>query len=170
MEFINVFDFVSDIKNYFRDIFTGMKNLYIWFPIIWKDRNFDQFYLYKILEFKIRNMGDEFLSERVRNFIDVEKEGNEMIKCADTLRKVMEDNYTQEYFADIDRIYGEAHFITVNGGSAMKLVRDNVKTREEEKLVDKLVLEADNKAEEAKMKDLSFVMDSIKNNSLKWWW
>src|SRR5574337_919559 len=34
-----------------------------WFPIIWKDRDFDQYYLLKILEFKLKRMDDFFHSK-----------------------------------------------------------------------------------------------------------
>ena len=37
-----------------RDFIEGIKNLIKWFPIIWKDRNWDHSYIYEILKFKLK--------------------------------------------------------------------------------------------------------------------
>ena len=41
------------MKNFFRNIKYGIENLISWFPIIWKDRNWDCNYFFKILEKKL---------------------------------------------------------------------------------------------------------------------
>ncbi len=46
----------NKINNFFRSIKYGIKNLITWFPIIWKDRDWDHWYLYKILRFKLIQM------------------------------------------------------------------------------------------------------------------
>ena len=36
-----------------REFITGIKNLWAWFPIIWKDRDWDGWFIYQIIEFKL---------------------------------------------------------------------------------------------------------------------
>jgi len=38
-----------------QNTIQGIKNLWKWFPVIWKDRNFDHSYIYYIIEFKLKN-------------------------------------------------------------------------------------------------------------------
>ena len=44
-----------DGKYLHRDIAQGIKNLIKWFPIIWKDRNWDDSFIFDILQFKLQN-------------------------------------------------------------------------------------------------------------------
>ena len=37
-----------------NNIIQGIKNLLYWFPIIWKDRNFDEHFIYEILKHKLK--------------------------------------------------------------------------------------------------------------------
>ena len=39
-----------------RDIIQGIKNMIVWLPIIWNDRDFDYSYLLKIVRFKLKRM------------------------------------------------------------------------------------------------------------------
>jgi len=43
---INIFD---KIKYAVRDLKASLKNLYRWFPLIWKDRDWDDYYIWVLL-------------------------------------------------------------------------------------------------------------------------
>lgn len=43
----------KNIKLKIRDFKLGMRNLRLWFPIIYKDRNWDHQYLYEIISHKL---------------------------------------------------------------------------------------------------------------------
>ena len=45
---------LSKIKNIPRDIKSGVRNLVRWFPVIWNDEDWDQYYLYVILKQKLK--------------------------------------------------------------------------------------------------------------------
>lgn len=49
----------------FRSIKQGIKNLIQWFPIIWKDRQWDDGYIYLLLEKKFKMMADMHLHEGI---------------------------------------------------------------------------------------------------------
>jgi hypothetical protein len=42
-----------DGKYYHKYIKQGVKNLIYWFPIIWKDRNWDSHYIFEIMKHKL---------------------------------------------------------------------------------------------------------------------
>ena len=37
-----------------RDLIFGIKNIVYWFPVIWKDRHWDEWYIIKILNHKLK--------------------------------------------------------------------------------------------------------------------
>ena len=39
---------------WYRNLKQGIKNLWYWFPIIWKDRHWDQDYIYEVLKHKLK--------------------------------------------------------------------------------------------------------------------
>ncbi len=43
------------IKIWFKDLKQGFINLKRWFPIIWKDRDWDDDYIFVLLEEKLKN-------------------------------------------------------------------------------------------------------------------
>jgi hypothetical protein len=49
---------VWDIGQDIRDLRYGIRNLWRWLPLIWKDRDWDWEYLSTIMKFKIGNMAD----------------------------------------------------------------------------------------------------------------
>ena len=42
-----------DGKYYHKYFKTGVKNIIYWFPIIWKDRNWDSHYIFEIIKHKL---------------------------------------------------------------------------------------------------------------------
>ena len=47
--------FFEKIKTIFYSLIYGIKNCIKWFPIVWKDRNWDELYIYMLLQFKLKN-------------------------------------------------------------------------------------------------------------------
>lgn len=54
--------FIRFFSGLFHDFVYGIRNIFTWMPIIWKDRQWDQAYLYAILGKKLKRMEDFFLS------------------------------------------------------------------------------------------------------------
>lgn len=46
---------MNKLVGWFYKIKYGVSNLIKWFPIVWKDRNWDHYYIDAILHFKLRN-------------------------------------------------------------------------------------------------------------------
>jgi hypothetical protein len=91
-----------------RELKRSLKNLWRWFPIIWKDRDWDHSYIYTILEFKLRNQSD-YISKADRHTMS-QKDAKDMLICAELINKVNNDFYNTEY---IDYEESEFKFLDI---------------------------------------------------------
>ena len=84
-----------DGKYYHKYFKQGVKNLWYWFPIIWKDRNWDGHYIFEILQHKLEGqanyIGRKDLHTRAQ--LDAKR----MRLCISLIKKVQEEDYTMEY-------------------------------------------------------------------------
>ena len=100
---------LKDARYYHRDFISGVKNIYKWLPTIWKDRDWDHFYIYQIIEFKLRKQAD-YISKKDRHTM-AQEDARDMLTCAELINRVKEGYYDGEYmdyheskmlFLDID--------------------------------------------------------------------
>ena len=108
-------DFFEDLKNqprpnFFRRIYLwwehdgkyyhkyfkqGVKNIWYWFPVIWKDRDWDGHYIFEILQHKLVAQAN-YIGKRdfhTRAQLDAKR----MRLCVKLIKKVQEEDYTMEY-------------------------------------------------------------------------
>jgi len=82
-------------KYYHKMFRTGVKNMMYWFPIIWKDRNWDSHYIFEILAHKIKAqskwIGDRDIHTRAKRDAEV------MSTCYLLMKLVQEETYISEY-------------------------------------------------------------------------
>lgn len=77
------------------DIYRSIKNIIRWFPIIWKDRDWDGSYIYTILQTKLK-----FQSKYIgnRNFHTSAKRDFEIMNlCVNLIEKINIEYYGMEY-------------------------------------------------------------------------
>jgi len=79
-----------------RSIFRGIKNIFIWMPVIYKDRWYDHYYFFKILEFKLNLMANMF--EKEGHHLLAEKDAHRMKMCSELCKRLAEDNYVEVMF------------------------------------------------------------------------
>ena len=77
-----------------RNIIAGIKNIIKWFPIIWKDRNWDHFYLYDILKHKLIFMAEHMYNKGYHEFS--KQDGDRMMLCVRLIDKVQNEDYMNE--------------------------------------------------------------------------
>jgi hypothetical protein len=82
-------------RYYHTDFIKGVKNLWKWFPIIWKDRDWDHRYILQVIEFKLEKqakyIGDRDWHTRAKRDAEV------MMTCTRLINKVSEGYYESEY-------------------------------------------------------------------------
>lgn len=83
-------------KYYHKMFRTGMKNLIYWFPIIWKDRNWDSHYIFEIMMHKIKAQS-KYIGERDIH-TRAKRDAEIMMTCVRLMKKVQDDFYSSEYF------------------------------------------------------------------------
>jgi hypothetical protein len=72
----------------------GVKNLYKWFWIIWKDRDWDHYYIFQVLKFKLEKQA-KHLGER--NWHESSKRDAElMMTCVRLINKLQNEYYYDE--------------------------------------------------------------------------
>jgi hypothetical protein len=108
-------DFFEDIKNrprpnllkkiqlwwnhdgrYYHKYFKhGVKNLWYWFPIIWKDRNWDYHYIFEIMKHKLKGQAD-YIGRRNRH-TKAQQDSRRMRLCVKLMQKIQDGDYTLEH-------------------------------------------------------------------------
>lgn len=98
------------IKDAAWAIFNGIGNLIRWAPVIWRDRDDEDHYLFAILEFKLSRMAAYF----DRYFVQAgwDKKGNNWVRdvkrmrlCAALCRRIVSDDYEDDGQSQRDRAY-----------------------------------------------------------------
>jgi len=82
-------------KHYFKMFRTGVKNLIYWFPIIWKDRNWDSHYIFEIMKHKLTTQAD-YISRRDFH-TRAQQDAKVMRLCVKLMGLVQDDFYSSEY-------------------------------------------------------------------------
>lgn len=74
---------------------TGIIKLWYWFPIIWKDRDWDGHYIFEVLKHKI-NAQAKYIGDR--NFhTDAPLDARRMKLCVKLIQLIQDETYSMEY-------------------------------------------------------------------------
>lgn len=96
---------IKRVYDWFRyDLPYGIENLIKWFPTIWKDRNWDYYFIYVILRYKLK------LTEKtIRNghHVDCEKDADKIKKCIFLLNRLIKDDYLEMTMKVHDKKWGK---------------------------------------------------------------
>ena len=78
-----------------KNFFTSIGNLIKWFPVIWKDRDWDDHYIFEVFKFKLKKQA-KYIKDKgfhTNSNIDSEK----MMLCVKLMEKIQEEFYPMEY-------------------------------------------------------------------------
>ena len=89
------FSRLESLKFYVRDFIQGLKNLKSWFRIIWKDRNWDDDYIWALLEEKLKNQA-RYIATNGRH-LDAQRDAQRMMTCVRLIQRVRYKYYHMEY-------------------------------------------------------------------------
>lgn len=78
-----------------RYFIKSVKNLIRWFPIIWKDRDWDHHFIFEVLKFKLKNQA-EYIGKK-GNHLSAERDAEIMMTCVRLIEKVQDEYYGCEY-------------------------------------------------------------------------
>jgi hypothetical protein len=78
-----------------QQFFKQIHNLIRWFPIIWKDKDWDDHYIFEILKFKLKNQA-EYIGKKNRH-VSSKRDAEIMMLCVRLMDKVQSEYYRMEY-------------------------------------------------------------------------
>ena len=82
-------------RYYPKDLIRGIKKLWYWFPVIWKDRDYDDHYIFEVLKHKLKSqskyIGDRDFHTRAQ------QDARRMKLCVRLIEKVQDESYQMEY-------------------------------------------------------------------------
>lgn len=82
-------------RYYHKDFIRGIKNIWLWFPVIWKDRDWDDHYIFEVLKFKLNKQAN-YIGDR--NIHVNAKRDAEIMRLVTRLIKLNQDEfYGMEY-------------------------------------------------------------------------
>jgi hypothetical protein len=73
-----------------------LHNLWKWFPIIWNDRDWDDYFIFEVLKFKLKNMSDSF--EQNDWYVGNEQDVKKMRTCIKLIELVQSSYYETEAY------------------------------------------------------------------------
>jgi len=89
----------------------GIKNLYKWFWVIWKDRDWDHHYIFEVLKFKLekqaKHLGERDWHESSKRDAEI------MMTCVRLINKIQNESYFDELY-DSDEKSPEAIKIVID--------------------------------------------------------
>ena len=78
-----------------RNIKTGIKSIWYWLPIIWKDRHWDSHYIFDIMIHKIKAQSKYIGSRDIHT--RAKRDAEVMMTCVRLMERVQDEFYSGEY-------------------------------------------------------------------------
>lgn len=173
-------------RYYHRDFINGIKNLIRWFPTIWKDRDWDDHFIWQIMIQKLK-FQSEYLSE-YGNHVDSDRDSQKIMLCVSLMERIKTEYYMLEY-QDYHEL--EVNFVPTTLTNGQKGYEYKTKTLSEDfnsffkkypkvykKTVEKLKKERDNfgdhtiafyMSQENHKRARKILFNLLENNMEKWW-
>ena len=104
-----------------RYFITGVKNIFRWAPTLYKDKDWDSWYIYNILQKKIEFQRKEIVNANRHS--EVHRDNRDMTIALNLLERVKDDYYGMEH---VDYSKTEFDFIPVEGNSNLKEMKMTV--------------------------------------------
>ena len=109
-------------RYYPRNFVCGVKNLIKWGPIIWRDRDWDDSFLFEIIKFKISNMSES----HGKTMPHVGSQRN--VEIMNTIVRLIDKIQTEYYLHEhLDYVDNEYTFVKIEGTESFEMKRKNLR-------------------------------------------
>lgn len=152
---------INKIINFINGTIESIKNLIKWFPVIYKDRQFDHAFLLYILEFKLNLMEYYFKNHGIA--LSSIKDSKRIKICKNLCRR-LGDGYHDNVFIKHYEKWGLPEF-----DGDMGLTHKNCKTEEDCKQERFEFKKAIEKEEYLRKQDLKYLFKTMEKYILGWW-
>jgi hypothetical protein len=84
-----------EAKYTYRNTKEGIKNIFRWFPIVWKDRDWDTHYIWEVFKFKLKNQAKYIGNRNIHT--SAKRDAEIMTLCVKLMDKIQNEYYSSEY-------------------------------------------------------------------------
>jgi hypothetical protein len=109
-----------ELPNQHRYIQYGVRNLYRWFWTIWKDRDWDHTYIFKVLKFKLEAQAKHLSKFGFHESTDRDVEL--MMTCVRLIDKIQNESYYDELYDAEEKTPEEIKKLTAKHDRAKRLL------------------------------------------------
>jgi len=163
---------MKNILYFFKRKIFQIKNLIRWFPIIWKQYNFDYSYAIEVFKFQLAKLAT-FLESDNACVVDAKEKAKKIRVVLRLMNKVYEEEYMFEYTKEIEDKYGPRKFdiVPIEGTANYKLETKYEKyyTEEEKKIIDEEENNILKKYAVKQDKAHKLLWKLIEHNIQSWW-
>lgn len=168
---MNIHSIIQTIKDAPYNIKYGIENLIRWFPVIWKDRDGDQYYFYVILRQKLKHMEHLHSSDK-SHLMSAEQTAKEIKICFDLLDRLVKDEYDESAFKKYYEKWGRSKFdwIPVDDECcSLEITNKNVKTEKDKKQETKEFRRASEHEVNMRKQDVKYLFHYMRKHIEVWW-
>jgi len=162
---------IENIRDFFRNIKYGIENLIIWFPVIWKDRNWDQVYIYEIFKYKLEQT--EKLLRKYGHHVNADHDADNIKICVTLLDRLIKDIYYDQAFNKYHEKWGESKFDFINADQPnmkkLQITHENVNTEEDMKAERKDFKQCCDHEDYLRKQDLDLLFKMMRKHIQTWW-
>ena len=166
---------IKIIGFFLYDLPSGTRNLISWFPLIWHDRNWDDFYLMEMIKFKLERMVYHF--ENYGHLENGMKYARQMRACVKLIEKTQKDDYG--YLKKHDEKWGKTQLGfepfynektgEMNSACLMTTYRANVKNQTMHEM-ERVEFRQACEKEEIKASNMRKAVFRIMGKNSRYWW
>jgi len=164
--------FIQKIKDLPRNISQGIKSLWIWFPVIWKDRQWDNQYIYEVFRHKL-HLTEQLIRHHGHHLYRI-KDADQIKVCINLLDRLIKDEYHETAFKKHEEKWGAAELNFKDSEeypkmSVAAITHPNVKTDEDkvnERKEFKIASEHESRLRE---QDLDLLFKLMRKHIQGWW-
>jgi len=163
---------IRDLRYLPWRIKQGIINLYVWFPIIWNDRQWDQVWFYEMM-YKKLDLMEKFYRSGKSWKLHSNRTADEIMKTRLALKRLIDDDYSawkrhEEKWGELELwttpdTEGRKHLVECN------LNRTKVCNTESYEKERKESMRCYEHEEYLKLQDLEYVTQMIKKHVRGWW-
>lgn len=159
--------YYDKVESLYYNIKYGIMNLFIWFLPVWKNRDWDPYYIYRLLQFKIQLM--EKLFKANDRYIGCKRDVHKMMICRVLLKRLADDDYLENATINHDKKWGDyANSNDKTDFSAM-FRRENAITEENHKQQGEEFMRLGRHADRMAEQDLDLLFKILRRNIQLWW-
>ena len=147
------------IKHKCFNIYRSIKNLIVWFPIIWNDRDWDYTFLMIIIEKKLKRMSDLHYKYGIAE--NSNSVAIDLLTASKLVGKVAEEDYTDEAYEQKKHLLDKNKFRFLENGEVEFY---GLSESEWEELI-----KLNNLEHEMLERDIHILFNLMSENLLKWW-